>query len=87
MTRYYEGPKTLPWEKNSPHFFEQRISREEHGFFTKNVSCNKKNDYRSLKSYMNDSYVRSHCTQPGILVFEDDDGGGGDIIIKITTYI
>jgi hypothetical protein len=36
---------------------------------------------------MNDSYVRSHCTQPGILVFEDDDGGGGDIIIKITTYI
>lgn len=69
-----------------PHFFEQRISREEHGFLTKNISCNKKNDYRSLKSYMNGSYVRSHCTQPGILVFEDDDGGG-DIIITITTYI
>jgi hypothetical protein len=35
---------------------------------------------------MNGSYVRSHCTQPGILMFEDDDGGS-DTIIKITTYI
>jgi len=74
-------------EKKMPHtFFHQRISREEHEFFTKNISCNKKNDYRSLKSYMSDSYVRSHCTQPGILMFEDDDGSG-DIIITITTYI
>jgi hypothetical protein len=35
---------------------------------------------------MSGSYVRSHCTQPGILMFEDDDGSG-DIIITITTYI
>lgn len=80
-----EGQKPFHEKKNAPHFFQQRISREEHGFFTKNISCNKKNDYRSLKSYINGSYVRSHCTQPGILMFEDDDGGG-DIIITITTY-
>jgi hypothetical protein len=35
---------------------------------------------------MDGSYVRSHCTQSGILMFEDDDGGS-DIIITITTYI
>jgi hypothetical protein len=53
-------------------FYQQRIFREEHGFLTKNISCNKKKDYRPLKSYMNGSYVRSHCTQPGILMFEYD---------------
>jgi len=84
---YYKVPKKPFHEnKNAPHFFHQRISSEEHGFFTKNISCNKKNDYRSLKTYMNGSYVRSHCTQPGILMFEDDDGSG-DKIITITTYI
>jgi hypothetical protein len=45
---------------------------------TKNFSFHKKNNYRSLKSYINGSYVTSHCIQQGILMSDDDDDGGGD---------
>jgi hypothetical protein len=64
-------------EKIVPYFFTSRAYYKRTQILTKNFTFHEKNNYRFLKSYINYSYVTSHCIQ-GILMSDDDSGGGGD---------